>query len=370
LVAGSGAAMAFLVQPVLGRLSDRHDTRRPFVAAMAIVSALSYLSFPFLRGAPAFLLAVALGSNAMLYMQGVGGVLVGRLALKGQGGATYAAYRVWGSIAYVFVALAVGFILKPEGGHGRKPLNPIFEIGPLIFLGIAALAYWLPDPKRPPQADDAPPPGKARLHPNLKRFLAVDFLYVVSLYGATNFISIYMLHLGGRGLFLSCVFLPGVITEALIMRFSGAFSDRFGRRPVLAVSYILLPFRLMVYSVALNPWWILGAQALHGFNFGIVGAVAIALVNDQADHQTRGALQAKLALITATAGALGPALMGLVADRYGLPTMFEVAAALAFVAMVIFILFVDESNEHAKATRFPLLNRAPYPAAPNHSDAI
>jgi len=183
----------------------------------------------------------------------------------------------------------------------------------------------------------------------------------VSLYGATNFISIFMMHVGGRGLFLSCVFLPGVIAEWLVMRFSGEYSDRFGRRPVLAVSYLTLPFRLMMYSVAINPWWVLGAQTLHGLNFGIVGAVAIAFVNDQADHHTRGSLQAQLSLVTAAAGATGPALMGLIADRYGLPVMFEVAAALAFVALLIFILFVDESNDHAKGTRFRILNRAIYP---------
>lgn len=361
LVAGCGAAMAFLVQPMLGKLSDRYDARRPFVMAMALLGAVAYLSFPLLRGAPAFLLAVAIGSNSTLYMQGVGGVLVGRLAKKGEGGATYAAYRVWGSISYAGVALAVGLFLKPEGGHGRNPLNLMFEVGPLLFLGIAALAHWLPDPRRPIEDDEEKPPRKATIRPNLKRFLAVDFLYVVSLYGASNFISIFMLHLGGRGLFLSCVFLPGVITESLVMVYSGQLSDRYGRRPVLAVSYLLLPFRLMIYSVALNPWWVLGAQSLHGFNFGIVGAVAIAFINDQADHRTRGALQAQLILVTAAAGATGPALMGFVADRHGLPVMFQVAAALALVATVIFILFVDESNEHAKGTGFRLLDRAAYP---------
>jgi len=361
LVAGAGAAMALLLQPFLGKLSDRFDARRPFVAIMAVVAALAYLSFPFLHGAPAFLLAVALGSNANLYMQGVGGVLVGRLSAKGKGGATYAAYRLWGSIAYIFVALAVGFVLKPVGGHGRNPLNLIFEIGPLLFLGVAALAYWLPDPKRPIQVDEEISTGKAVINPNLKRFLAVDFLYIVSLYGATNFISIFMMHVGGRGLFLSCVFLPGVIGEALVMRFSGAFSDKYGRRPVLAISYVLLPFRLLMYSVAINPWWVLGAQSLHGLNFGIVGAVAIAFVNDQADHRTRGALQAQLSLVTASAGAVGPALMGLVADRYGLPVMFQVAAGLAFLATIIFALFVNESNEHAKGTGIRLLDRAPFP---------
>jgi hypothetical protein len=42
--------------------------------------------------------------------------------------------------------------------------------------------------------------------------------------------------------------------------------------------------------------------------------------------------------------------------------MFEVAAALACVATIIFVLFVDESNEHADGTGVRLVDHAPFPA--------
>jgi len=348
LVAGAGAILALLLQPILGRLSDRLDARRPFVAGSAIAAALAYLSFPYLHGMFAFLVAVALGANAFMYMQGVGGVLVGRLAAEGKGGATYASYRFWGSVGYVVVVLITAFVIHPKGGHGRAPLDTLFHLGPLLFLVIAALSFWLPDPKRP--VSTLPSGGKARVSPNLRRFLAVDFLYIVSLYGATQFISIFVQQVGGTPVLVSCVFLPGVIAEALVMRWSGRYSDHFGRRPVLAVSYLLLPFRLLLYAVAPGPGSVLAIQTLHGLNFGIVGAVAIAFVNDQADHETRGALQAQLSLVTASAGAVGPMLMGTVADHFGIRSMFVVAAILAAVALAVFLLFVDESNTHAKGT--------------------
>jgi PPP family 3-phenylpropionic acid transporter len=357
LVAGAGALMAVVLQPILGKLSDRLDARRPFVILMAIASAASYFAFPYLHGAWAFLFAAALGANGFMYMQGVGGVLVGRLAAEGKGGETYANYRVWGSIGYVFVALATGLLLnRPEGlPRGRAPLDPLFHIGPLLFVGVTAIAYWLPDPKRPASSDEEP--EKVRMSPNLKRFLAVDALYVASLYGASHFISIFMRQVGGTGLLLSCVFIPGVIAEILVLRRSGAYSDRYGRRPVLAVAYILLPIRLVLYAMATGPYWVLAVQSLHGLNFGIVGAVAIAFVNDQADHRTRGQLQAQLSLVTAAAGAIGPSLLGKVADLWGLPSMFVVAAGMAGLATVIFLFFVDESNTHARGTGIKWLDR-------------
>jgi MFS family permease len=102
---------------------------------------------------------------------------------------------------------------------------------------------------------------------------------------------------------------------------------------------------------------VLVVQLLLGFNFGIVGAVAIVFVNDQADHRTRGALQAQLSLVTAAAGAIGPSLLGKVADVWGLPTMFLVAAGMAVVATIIFLLYVDESNPHARGTGIKWLDR-------------
>ncbi len=357
IVAGAGALLALLIQPILGRLSDRFDARRPFVAGSAIAAALAYLSFPYLHGMVAFLIAVALGANAFMYMQGVGGVLVGRLAAEGKGGATYASYRFWGSVGYAMVATATAFTftIHRDQVHGRDALDMIFKTGPLLFVVIAALSFWLPDPKRPPS--NKPAGGKAYISPNLRRFLAVDFLYIISLYGATQFISIFLKQIGGSTALVSCVFLPGVIAEALVMRKSGAYSDHYGRRPVLAISYLLLPFRLLMYAVAPAPGWVLAIQTLHGLNFGIVGAVAIAFVNDQADHETRGALQAQLTLVTASASAVGPMLMGNVADWFGLRTMFVVAAVLAAVALAVFLLFVDESNTHAKGSGIGWLDR-------------
>ena len=357
LVAGAGALLALVVQPLVGRLSDHFDSRRPFVALMAVLAGVAYLLFPWLHGPLPFLLAVALGANANMVMQGVGGVLVGRLAERGKGGATYAAYRVWGSVGYVLVALLTGFLLRNGNLKGREALDPIFHFGPLLFFAVALLARWLPDPKAPPAPESEA--ARVRMHPNLRRFLLVDFLYIVALYGASGFLSIFMKELGGTGLLLSCVFLPGVILEVLVMRKSGALSDRYGRRPILLVSYLLLPFRLLLYAAATGPYAILAIQTLHGLNFGIVGAVAVAFVNDQAEHRTRGALQAQLALVTATAGAIGPALMGAVADAYGLRAMFLVAALLALLALLWFTFAVEESNPHAEGTGIPLLDRVP-----------
>jgi MFS family permease len=59
LLTGLGMGIALLVQPLLGRLSDRLDVRRPFIALSALGAAAAYFSFPLAHSLPEFLIQVA-----------------------------------------------------------------------------------------------------------------------------------------------------------------------------------------------------------------------------------------------------------------------------------------------------------------------
>jgi MFS family permease len=91
-VVGVGTGLALLIQPLLGRLSDRWDARRPLMIAAALVAGAAYLAFRFVppvdraaapNGALAatllFTLLHALGTNGTMYLTAAGGVLVARL---------------------------------------------------------------------------------------------------------------------------------------------------------------------------------------------------------------------------------------------------------------------------------------------------
>jgi MFS family permease len=88
-----------------------------------------------------------------------------------------------------------------------------------------------------------------------------------------------------------------------------------GAAAALAVAFAALPVRLLLLAVAPGPLFVLGAQALEGLNFGIVGPISIAFVNDLATDKNRGAAQARLAGVSGLAFALGPVAGGLVAAR-------------------------------------------------------
>jgi MFS family permease len=182
------------------------------------------------------------------------------------------------------------------------------------------------------------------LPPNLGWFLGAYFLYGLALYGASSFLSLYLKTLGAMGLAITLTFAAGVVVEVLVMRWSGRFSDRFGRRPVLAFSFLLLPLRLLLYIPAMSPWWVAGVQSLHGINFGIMGALAVVFVNDLALDSSRGSAQARLAAMGGLGTALGPPVLGWISQSWSLGAMFGVAALLAAVSAAIFLIKVQESR--------------------------
>jgi len=354
-VTGLGAGLAFLIQPLLGYLSDKFDTRRPFMSLAALLSGCAYLAYRGAHGLGAFLLFSALGTNGTFYLNAVGGVLVGRL-IQGRrgGGAAYTRYRVWGSVGYIVVALLAGWLLNhrmaAHAGLSRSALDTIFTYGPLLFLAVALLAWLVPDPRREPQ--EPPLPGEtlarpARLSANVRAFLLAYFLYQLGLYGASAYLSLFLKNLGASPLWITGVFASGVVCEVLIMTQVGHWTDRYGRRPALALAFVLMPLRLLAYIPASTPLWVLMVQTLHGLNFGIMGAIAVVFINDSTPSGGHGRAQARLAGVGGLAIALGPAVCGWLVQHAGMRAMFATMSGFGVLAALVFLTRVRESHPDA-----------------------
>ena len=394
IVTGVGAGTTLLIQPLLGRLSDRLDARRPLMIALALVAAFAYEAYrfvPFSRpGAPfsssvlVFTLLSTLGINGVTYLNVVGGVLIGRMVGTGAssastGAGAYARYRVWGSVGYILVALVTGWLVSrgvgPRSGLPRNELDAVFLWGPLLFFAIAAVAFFVPDGKRVTGA--APPapnsggagstmaerlgvaPGFAGTgtlaHPELgaggaapaaalRPFLLAFFLYQFGLYGASAYLSLFLKTLGAQPLAITATFAAGVVCEVLVMTQVGRLTDVYGRRPALAIAFLLMPLRLLLYIPATGPLWVLAVQTLHGLNFGIMGTIAVAYVNDRATDANRGTLQARLGAAQGLATAVGPVVCGQIAQYFGIGWMFGAMAFVGVVGAAAFLRRVPESH--------------------------
>ncbi len=352
LLTGLGTAIAVLIQPLFGRLSDRLDARRPLMVAAGLLAGIAYLLFRVADSFWAFLLLTALGGNGLQYLNTVGGVLVGRMARAGGGGAAYAKYRVWGSVGYICIGVTTGFLLPAHPGMSRADLAPVFTYGPLLFFLIAAVSLAVPDGKLPKTESSASHQASQatkreplpRKQTELKHFFFAYFFYQFALYGASSYLSLFMKSLGAAPRQISLMFAAGVLCEVLVMSQVGKWTDLNGRKPALVLAFCLMPVRLLLYTLATSPATVMAIQALHGLNYGIVGTLAVVYVNDCVTDAQRGTA---LAMMTATSGialSLSPPLCGWLAERYGFSMMFVAMSAVGVLGALFLILRVPESN--------------------------
>jgi len=358
LLLGISTGMALLLQPVLGRLSDRFDSRRPMMCGAAIAAGCAYLTYRSAHSFLAFTLISAIGINGTIYLNAAGGVLIGRMAAgSGRGGAAYAGYRVWGSVGYILVSLLTGWLLqhnlKPGVALDRTLIDPVFTYGPLLFFAIAGVVLFVPDFKAVRADSTSSSLDKTRTEiantRALTPFLLALFFYNFSLYGASAYLSPYMKSFGASPLLITGMFAGGVVCEVLVMTWVGRLTDTWGRRPALAVTFLLLPVRLLLYALAVNPLQVALIQMLHGINFGIMGTISVVFINDTAAEHERGAAQARLAAVQGLATAFGPGTCGLIAQVGGIRAMFFTMTGFAILAASLFLLRVRESHPSSRS---------------------
>jgi MFS family permease len=148
LVAGIALLSGMVVQPLIGRLSDTWDARKPLILGAAIVAAIAYSLFPISNSFAILLILSIFGTNGFTYLNTVSGVIIGRIAGPARSGGAYTRFRVLGSITYIIVAVVCGKLLPNRGTLTAADLQPIFIIGPIIYIAIGLLSTRIPDPKK------------------------------------------------------------------------------------------------------------------------------------------------------------------------------------------------------------------------------
>ena len=151
----------------------------------------------------------------------------------------------------------------------------------------------------------------------------------------------------------------GEATASIVKIFSGAVSDWFGRRKLLAVlGYGMAALTKPMFPLAPNVAWVTAARFLDRVGKGIRGAPRDALVADVTPPALRGAAFGLRQSLDTVGAFLGPAVAVLLmwATVDDIRTVFWAATAPAVLAVAVLLFGVQEPVEArpAKPARFPL----------------
>ncbi len=162
----------------------------------------------------------------------------------------------------------------------------------------------------------------------------------------------------GTSLMSLCIVAAQVVMGPMAM-LVGRKADVWGRKPLFAAAFLILPVRGMLYTLSDNPYWLVGVQLLDGVGAGFYGALFPIVVADLMQGTGRFNL-AQGAVITAqeTGASLSMGLAGFVVVAAGYSAAFLVLAAIAAAGLALFWFAMPETYKpQPSTTRDPLMDR-------------
>ncbi|MGH3476957.1 MAG: MFS transporter [Nocardioidaceae bacterium] len=139
------------------------------------------------------------------------------------------------------------------------------------------------------------------------------------------------------------------VTKAVTNYFAGAWSDRFGRKPVLLAGWLIaIPVPLMLIW-APNWGWVIAANLLLGINQGLTWSTTVIMKIDLAGPARRGLAMGLNEAAGYGAVAVTAAATGYLATDHGLrPAPFLLGLSYAVVGLGLSGLAVRETRDHAR----------------------
>ncbi len=336
-------ASRIIAPNVWGWIADHHGQRMRIVRFASFAATLVFTAIFFNQSylwVAATLLLFSFFWNASLPQ-----FEVTTLQHLGEHSHHYSKVRVWGSIGFIVIVMALGWLLEF--------FDP--SIVP-IALFLSTVGIWLVSLSVPESASRHMSLTQVSLKTLLKRPAVIAFLLMCFLMQASHgpyytFYTIYLEENGyGRGL-IGQLWALGVFAEVIIFLFMHRWLPKFGLRYVLLVSLVLSACRwLLIALFPQNLPVLTFAQLLHAASYGTYHAAAIAWVHRHFTGNTQGRGQALYSSVSFGAGgALGSLISGYLWLTPGPMWTYFLAAMACVIAFAISYVWLKEDDSHIKA---------------------
>jgi MFS family permease len=135
------------------------------------------------------------------------------------------------------------------------------------------------------------------------------------------------------------------VVKASVSMVAGSWSDRIGRRTVIAIGWLVYAVVYAGFAVSTTIVPLLCWFLLYGFYFGFAEGTEKALVADLAPAERRGLAFGIYNAVTGVGALAASLIFGLVWNAYGTSAAFTLGAALALAATALLFAIIDRSHD-------------------------
>ena len=266
-------------------------------------------------------------------------------------GISYARIRLFGSLGFIALTLAVGRLLTMRGGRPADLLVPGTVV--VCVAAYALVARGLPST---PRHGERPAPREMLALLGDRRLwvlLGPAALHWAACAPYHVFFGVLVRDLGLRDDVTSAGMAIGVVAEIAVLLIYPRLERRFPLRTLLAVSFAASAVRWTLLARSSHPLAVAGLQAMHGLTFGLFWGSAMRALADVVPPRLRATGQAVFTgVVFGGANAVGYALSGVAYDRLGGAGMlFAWAAGVEVVALAALLVLPQTAASSSSSSR-------------------
>jgi MFS family permease len=333
LIEGAAEATNSVLKIIAGRMADRARAKRPLVLFGYGVSSIAR---PFIAITTSWtqVFAVRVLDRVGKGIRGAPrDAMLAAWTTPHTRGRIYGFQRGMDHIGAIVGPLAATLFLLAYPGQYRR----LFALTIIPGAIAVALICFVREEVRPeggPEGQERQEGREGRLPPLFTRFMLVLTLFTLG--NSTDaFLLLKLTDVAGTARFVPLMWAALHVVKASVSMAAGSWSDRIGRRRVIAIGWLVYAIVYGGFAVSSTLPALLVCFLVYGFYFGFAEGTEKALVADLAPAGRRGFAFGVYNPVTGIGAPGASVVFGLVWNAYGAPAAFGLGAALAFAATAL-----------------------------------
>ncbi|QPQ34444.1 MFS transporter [Lysinibacillus sp. JNUCC-52] len=140
------------------------------------------------------------------------------------------------------------------------------------------------------------------------------------------------------------ILLTFYVASATLYPIVGRLADQYGRKKMLLIGMVIFAISEVAAAIAPDFTVFLIARVFQGVAVGFILPIAIAYIGVIFPPEKRGMASGIFSSVQAIAAMSGAAIAGYLILQYGWPIIYWISAALAFLGLIVVLIFVEESK--------------------------